>query len=223
MDMPLLKYLLFLFFLVCVPSCANVRPDYVCIKDQDTVYDSVIIEIQPTEKCDVHSDSIKALIDCLDRYSIVDRDNVKIVRRTRIMTARDSWPSDKIKNLVVRHRRIFDLKDDRNLRLFMLFLPGNYNSVNDDRDSVAAFHRGRGEIVVFRNRTALGNTEVLLHEIGHALGLVDRDHRDGSPINEKRPQHCNNKKCTMFWIVNTTELCELCVRDISKLIPRNSR
>jgi hypothetical protein len=82
-------------------------------------------------------------------------------------------------------------------------------------DGVAAFGPntlgatiGADLIVIFKDRiraldpTLEGQAEssVLVHELGHALGLVNQPNRMVTPHeDEQHPGHCNNPLCVMFW------------------------
>jgi hypothetical protein len=97
------------------------------------------------------------------------------------------------------------------LTLFLLFIDGNYTTDTTSNFTLGTAYRNTS-FVMFENtiqnlsnsplepnRVTLEST-VILHELGHLLGLVNlgstmqTEHND-----EAHDKHCDNENCLMFW------------------------
>lgn len=98
--------------------------------------------------------------------------------------------------------------------IFVLFLDGYYNFNGTDQNNVLGVSVGSFVVAVFKpvisaipGGGVLGGDSrpqveqaIVVHEVGHALGLVDngvpvvQDHLD-----EAHGKHCDNQQCVMYW------------------------
>jgi hypothetical protein len=62
----------------------------------------------------------------------------------------------------------------------------------------------------FRNPTPTTlETELLLHEVGHLLGLVNKGSSMNNPHKDSLHEgHCENEKCVMYWTIGTRSMAD---------------
>jgi hypothetical protein len=118
------------------------------------------------------------------------------------------------------HRQVHDENpNDKILVVFVSYLPGIY--VNGSVRSIAGIQYGDTSFAIFRTITDNSwEGVVLLHELGHMLTIAKAGNRAAEPINPKRPNHCNDSSCVMFWRagVKRTEFDSECLRELRQLI-----
>jgi len=183
-----------------------------------TVYDSVLMEVYSNNANPPNKTDFDGLIEQLDKYSICKKENIKIYFYNNIdMMGLVFWPMNIIKNLEKKSRITKDYnKSDSHLKVFIVYLPGIYGELNKHNN--AGIQYGYDSIAIFGTKSDNSRESVLLHEFLHIMNLVNRKRRTGPPVNPKRPTHCNNDKCVMFWIVRKEIwLCPLCKSDINRL------
>jgi len=89
--------------------------------------------------------------------------------------------------------------------MFIAYVSGPY--VEGKLSNVAGLQYSES-IAMFKD-SKIWKTEgsVLLHEFGHLLEIADAEHRkDEVPANADRPNHCNNKRCVMYWQIQGPDM-----------------
>ena len=139
------KRLLLVLALALILGCAS--PGKLKPISYDTIYDSLIIEIQPTNQCDMQPEILTKLLEYLHSNNFVNRKNIVVIKRPEIIVVNKIWTSDDITRLISHNRKVFDHNIlDRHGAVFLLCMPGYYKSSDGNTDSVAALQRGDNEI-----------------------------------------------------------------------------
>ncbi len=129
-----------------------------------------------------------------------------------------AYTEQEVFELVARHRNT--LSTGTQAWIYILYLDGH--DVDDDSDSsTLGYAWGGDRIVMFADTIrkscgagwhprkervcAVGEASVLVHEVGHLLGLVN----NGAPMQTPHQdvahgRHDNNEQCIMYWTVNTS-------------------
>lgn len=102
------------------------------------------------------------------------------------------------------------------LKLHLLFINGNSQDDNGDSKILGVAYRNTSS-VLFENTIQSNSdqinepnridleTTVILHEIGHILGLVDLGTTmQNNHLDTAHDKHCNNNECLMFWQIENT-------------------
>ena len=130
---------------------------------------------------------------------------ITIVTKEIEVDAKERLTRDEVMQLEREHRQFYSYDDV--LALYFLFTDGEY--VNPKilgeayRNTSAviygkAIQQNTGKVGK-PNRTKLEAT-ILLHEIGHLLGLVNKGSAARSEhVDERHASHCTNKECLMYW------------------------
>ena len=124
-----------------------------------------------------------------------------------------SWTADRVRTEGRTHRGA-DAMNGTQLRWHVLYPSGDYEDesvlgVAVDASTVAIFQETVEESEGFLGRPSAEEVErsVLIHEIGHLLGLVNavytspHDHEDPD-----HPGHSNNDQSVMYWQVESTSV-----------------
>ncbi len=128
----------------------------------------------------------------------------------RVDAGDGKYTADEILALADVHRQ-FPAQQGATVSLYILFLDGFYVVDGEERAEVLGVSLGdSGVIAIFKPALTdfvyqgqvqiFTEQSVLIHETGHALGLVDNgvpmvsDHQD-----EEHFGHCSNPHCVMYW------------------------
>jgi hypothetical protein len=207
----------FLSFTSCV---SQPKRDVVEKRKTPKLFDGITIEVQPTISSPYDRSAMSEFIGDLETNDICLASRVRVVVRPPVIALRRHWTTGDIRLFERRFRRLWDNnKHDRHLIIHISLLPGIY--MTPKMNNVIGLKYGRNQSIALL-RGAFGRN-LLFHELGHVIGLVDRCEREGDPVNPDRPNHCNTSQCTMFWTVHAREaprLDPLCRRDIQALIDK---
>jgi hypothetical protein len=137
------------------------------------------------------------------------------VRETSFQSSRTVYSNDDLRELESQQRQNQPTGDT--MVLYILVLNGHHSGDTSDA-KVLGVQYGRASIALFKETIdtsggVLGLTfnaadvekAVLIHELGHALGLVNNglsmvsNHEDSS-----HPKHSNNQDSVMYWAVENT-------------------
>ncbi len=185
----------------------------------DEKFDKLIIEINYVEGYAPSSAAVSLL-----KQRILER-----CYKSEVEITMGSIPSGGSVYTIEDVRGIEDLyRQSRNrgstLTLHFLYLDGSYSEDTDDAKVLGAAYRA-SSLVIFKNTIAGsgGNgvlkptkeqieNSVVVHELGHILGLVNmgtkmvKNHEDN-----EHPHHTTNKSCVMYWAVESSAIVNLFV------------
>jgi predicted Zn-dependent protease len=107
------------------------------------------------------------------------------------------------------------------LKLHMLFLNGNSNDDNGPNKILGVAYRNTS-CVLFENSIQLFSdqltepnrvdleTTVILHEVGHLLGLVNTgSNMVNNHLDTAHDKHCTNQNCLMFWQIENSGIMNM--------------
>jgi hypothetical protein len=219
------KFKLWLVSLIfLIPGCATPLQPMISISKSSevesrvTLYDSIILDIVSPPEKGPSATALAFFINSLKQYDICDR--VLVNYRTDITGILPIWDANLIRHFESVNRKLKDVdSNDRRLTLFICYLPGSYHS--GKVNNIAGIQYNPTSFAIFRDKVRESfEGVVLLHEFGHIIRISRTANRKEPPINPDRPNHCNNKKCTMFWRarVDRTHLDAKCLKDLKKLI-----
>jgi hypothetical protein len=141
-------------------------------------------------------------------------------QRENVGNALPIWGYGDVTNFEKVNRVLYDKNPkDKILIIFISYLNGIY--LQGDTANIAGLQYDTTSFAVFRDLT---DNEwegvVLMHELGHLLGIARRENRTSEPVNPDRPNHCNNENCTMYWRAGSqrNRFCETCLKEIQTLI-----
>ncbi|RYY39680.1 MAG: hypothetical protein EOO08_10295 [Chitinophagaceae bacterium] len=183
----------------------------------DSVYQSVLIEIQYMEGFAPDSMAVRNTVHFIERYSHKPG-GVRVVLQ-QIPTVRDTiYSVDELLTLERKYRAHYNDEDE--LALYLLYTNGVFveaSSLGYAYGATSAVIFGKN---VLENSDALRRpsrtnleTKVLQHEVAHLMGLVNvgtplqSDHKDN-----EHGKHCINKQCLMYYTTDIEESPSLVVR-----------
>lgn len=189
---------------------------------QGAPYSRLVIELDRVEERDLRPTVRQGFVDGLG--VVLDKQSIEIID-DEVMTAPAnprSWSFDSIRATV---EPAYDLAvPDDTVKMHIMLLDGSYIrdgrtvlgvawshthvAIFDDTIETSCATSGNGNGDPVRDRVC-ENTElgILIHEVGHLLGLVDnglemqRDHRD-----EDHGYHDDDPDCVMHWLYDGPEL-----------------
>lgn len=107
------------------------------------------------------------------------------------------------------------------LKLHLLFVNGNSQDDNGDNKILGVAYRNTS-CVLYENTIQINSdqigepnrvdleTTVILHEIGHILGLVDLGSTmQNNHLDTTHDKHCNNSACLMYWQIENTGVLQM--------------
>jgi len=213
-------FILFIIVLMFSVSCASLETRR-SQPTQNTLYDRIVIELYSTTTSRHSPEAIKILKAKMEEYRICRADQIFVVSQTPSAVSNIAWNSDLLRALEARERTLHDRKPkDRFLIIWIAYVPGIY--VVPNRLNTVGLKYGNTSIAIFQKGfNSSYEASILVHELGHIIGLVDRSKRSDPPVNPNRPNHCNNQNCVMFWRVNPAGKFDgKCQRDIRALTKR---
>ena len=127
------------------------------------------------------------------------------------------WFRLKLTDFETTHRKFIDTNPkDRNLRLFVSYIPGPY--VGRSETLAGLTYTSTSFSIIRSGCSDAIEGSTLLHEFGHLLSIDFGDRED-----KKRPSHCKNKECVMYWRITRPRkgFGKCCRKDLRKLIQDN--
>lgn len=212
--------------LLGLPGCLNGLTNSADAGPRDYVsnakYDKWVIELDITEGKTVPSSALSLLQTRLNE--VANKPGGIVVTRDDTLPKRGgTWSQD---DLLKTHERTFDGKTGGDtVYLHLMVVDGTYEDSNVlgvtySRATSSGKVVSTGPIVLFADRinsvcnvlcVTFGSNEiwqaVLVHEFGHAMGLVD----NGAPMQRnhedpEHPGHSNNQASVMYYAVETTSI-----------------
>jgi len=203
-------------------SCNTLTPN----KKQkcETIYDSVIIDLVIVRGNNPDPEALKTFIKKLKEYNICKE--VLIIRRVEVDYSITTWITSFIRRFEKLHRSFYDkTPKDKQLIIFICYLPGV--CVWKDSTNICGIKYNKTSFAIFRHKVDTEyEAHILVHEFGHILGLANSSKRSKQkPANTKRPNHCNNRDCVMYWSTTTKkqDFDDECKKEIQELIKKGIR
>ena len=183
----------------------------------DSIYKSLTVEMQYMPGYRPEPGTIDHFRNFLHTYLNKPR-GINIVLSEIQWTGKDTLNKDEVLAIENEKRTRF-AKDDQ-IAIYVLFT----NGIHPGNKILGMAYRNTSAVVygkaINNHSTKAGKltkqeleTSVLLHEIGHLLGLVNKGTEPQSlHIHEIHHDHCNNKKCLMYHSVETKKLSSILVK-----------
>lgn len=182
-------------------------------------YSRLILEVDAVEgyePSDIDAELVKHLSELVDKP-----DGIQVVRDQTIPSrgADHIWTFDEMNTLFGEKTSV--ILQPNEIRIHVVFLDGTYEGDAEGRmtlglswmTNVAMFEANiltSCERPVLQGRLCgFTETAILLHEIGHVLGLVE----NGAPLTSdhldaEHSHHCSNPDCLMYWEYEGTKLVD---------------
>lgn len=188
-----------------------------------TLYDSILIEVQPTTRSIPNLIMLEKFREELDRYRIAPYNNIRFVINAPSDTDQTFWFYSDVRSFESSHRDLYDNDpDDRHLVAFLCYLPGVV--AEPGRLNVIGLHYDDTSMAFWVRASEDREVPTLMHEFGHLIHLANDECNHRLPFNPLKPNHCNNPRCIMHWFVPNSRngimpnLDEQCLRDLLDLI-----
>ena len=182
------------------------------------LYNAIIFDIAVVDTGTPTPTALQYMRDRIIAEGIARR--VIIRQRENIGHALPIWSYSEVTNYERKNRVLRDKNSkDKILVIFISYLNGTY--MQGDTSNIAGLQYDETSFAVFRQYTDEDwEGVVLMHELGHLLGVAHRENRTTEPVNPDRPNHCNDENCTMFWRAGSDRVrfCQVCIEEIQTLI-----
>lgn len=191
------------------------------VSDED--YSNWIIEVDHTPGMQPSTDTVNGMLSRVK--AVVSKDTVRVEYSDRDLPSNDRWTRSQLQSLHENHQ---DKKTSGDTVVtHLLYVDGVY-----EQEGVLGFAVGHEWIVIFKERINQGcdnagplglpvcssndreraHTAVLVHEVGHIMGLVNNGipmvtpHEAANCDGERDSGHSSNENSVMFCGVNTVGL-----------------
>lgn len=217
------KAILLVVIALAAAGCANLtdRTSSVGSAGKDLVsgakYANLLVEIDYPQGYEPNADAVTALKDALVGISDRDAGNIRIVQDASIPAESKQYSFSEIQSLENAHRDHHSQGDTA--ALYVIYVAGGSDQDTGNGKVLGAAYHGTS-IVMFKGNIK-ANTgggplstrpqeqyverAVLIHELGHAAGLVNlgapmvRNHEDPA-----HPGHSSNSADVMYWALDTS-------------------
>lgn len=202
-------------------------------------YPTLVVEIDYPSGYEPNSEAVSTLKATLQEISGRSASNIQIQQRAQIPAdANKRYSFDEIEALENKHRETHTRGDTASL--YIMYVAGGSEADSDNGKVLGAAYRGTS-VVIFKGNIQSSTTAnpgplstkpaenlveraVLVHEFGHAAGLVNlgtpmvRDHEDKVNDPAKRG-HSTNKDSVMYYAVESSAslqiFCQLGIQNCS--------
>lgn len=179
----------------------------------DKKYSKLLVEIDYVNGQQPRAGSVDLLEQRIDER--LSKPGGTTVRQTAFASTRTVYSNDNLKQVEATQRN--DRPAGDTMTLYILFLNGHHEKdtsnekvlgVQYDYSSIAIFKEtvdSSGGLLGLSFTAADVERAVLIHELGHAMGLVNNglkmvhDHED-----KDHPKHSNSRDSVMYWAVEST-------------------
>ncbi|WP_222439101.1 zinc metalloprotease [Echinicola salinicaeni] len=178
-------------------------------------FSSIDLEIQYMEGFPPNQTSIGTIVNWME--SLVNKPvGINIIIKSIPAMGQENYTLDEIREIEDNNRSSYNTGSA--LGMYILIVDGYFDQDTDTEFSLGISHRNTSLALmgqrILENSGRVGKpskekleSTVLLHELGHLMGLVNLgsnmqvEHED-----EEHEHHCNNKDCLMYWAVETNIL-----------------
>lgn len=192
----------------------------------DEIYKSLAVEIQYMTGYKPKEETVNQLSVFLNQYLNKSK-GITILLKEIKRTKTSPLSGDSVLAIEKQNRTEF-VKDDKTA-IYILFT----NSRHVDKRILGTAYRNTSAVIygkaIRENSNVKGKlthqeleTAVLLHEVGHLLGLINK----GSPVGSGHtdpdyPDHCNNKNCLMYHATETKKLSSILLKGTIPVLDSN--
>lgn len=173
-------------------------------------FTSLTVEINYMSAFRPEGETIFHLKNFLNQY-LHKRDNIKIMLNEIDTVAKKVVSSNDAIATEEKVRKFFT--KGKNITLHILIT----NGVNPNPAILGMAYRNTSVVLygsnIIKHSTSKGKltraeleTSVLLHEMGHLLGLVNKASATNAHSDEEHHDHCKNRACLMYWATETRSL-----------------
>lgn len=191
----------------------------------DATYTQLVVELDYVDGYKARDEAVNLLLQRIqERLSKPDGATKEL---TVIQSSRGSYTVDDLREMESQHRDHQPDQKTKTMVLYVLYLNGNYNG----DDNVLGVQYGRASIAIFKRSvdaarsvagTLFNSAEVekavLVHEFGHASGLVNNGLEMVTPHEDSgHPHHSTNEDSVMYWAIENA----LGLNDVTGSIPND--
>lgn len=186
---------------------------------QSSPYDSLLIEVDWVTGYRPDDDALDGLVDVLELY--LDKPGAIRWELSDELPSNGEpeWTVAETEDFEVEHRDSYHDVDSGEAVISITYVDGTSDRDPDGGGYVIAYAYHGSSIIMFGPRveqaggglglSASVEETILIHEVGHLLGLVDNgiemvtDHRD-----EDNGAHDSNEDCIMYWAINSPNVTD---------------